>query len=268
MALNIANATTRIGVNVSAASAFSDYHLNPNTLYSETRAYPDGAQTGATASLVSFLSAFFFQCAIRREAVAYAQQNQPVWLYDYNYNGPVNFGADGTYASHGYDLITWLDYSPAMVQALASNGSTATGSVASSPAAASNPPAPNFPYLFHSMQQMWLSFILNYNPNNRTGVVYSYSSLVQNLPQWPVYNGTHTGLALQLGDQNQYDNANITVRSSPWTTECNMQDALIPFTSSIPPRCANGYYLVNYSRCVAVPSSSNTVLSRQSKSRF
>lgn len=222
----VSNVTSKHGADYSASKDLWNYYTNPDTVF-DVRAYPSGTSTGSVAALVSLTSGIYFQCTQNRQAAAVTRSGSPAYLSKFGYvpQGQLQ------QAFHGSEVNYWLTVAQPLLYA---------GNINST--------------LARSMQQYWLSFIQNGNPNNSTNVQLKWGA-PSALPAWPQYTTDGSKPNLQIGNHNTYDNATIFATTGYYDTKCAMLDRVIPYPV-FTPRCNIGYTLSADGRVCVTPSAS------------
>jgi hypothetical protein len=165
---------------------------------------------------------------MRRMVRAVTQAGDQAYLYAFGLWSSSNiYNGNTSYANHGSELNYWVQ-----VQ---------------------NNVLANLPFT-HQVQQYFLSFIINSNPNNFTGLQLSYGANTT-LPQWPAYNPSADNYQ-QLGDHSTRDNYTITTTNGVFKRGCDLIDAALPYPP-FQPRCSSGYTIhQNNNTCVPIGTGS------------
>ena len=174
------------------------------------------ASVGAYLAQADLITTSVFACAVRRQARAYNTYSKS-WTYDFKHVWSTDlFVTVG--AVHASDLPFWF-------------GDAVDGSYTGLD---SFTPGQNV--LSASMQQYFINFVVNHDPNNSTNVNITDSNIVA----WPEYNAT-AGIYLDFGN-GTVNNTILQNDIEPFNNSCAIWDLYTPVGNTTI-RCAAGYTL-------------------------
>jgi hypothetical protein len=180
----------------------------------------NGNHTGPEAASADILGAAYFQCPMRRMARQVVAHNTgKAYLYSFGFYPPTST----IYVQHGITQFYWVR----------------TPSVVGSVTASNNP---SFYDILNALTQMWLSFIVNGDPSDTSGLTLTYG-VNTTLPQWMTYNATQDNF-LQIGVDDQVNDGRIFMSNGYYEPKCTLWDGIITY-DYYTPRCSTGFTLQN-----------------------